>query len=92
MKQPMYVNGEDGINDVEDTEGDLETPTVENQFSSMQVIIFPGTIAPTPAVFILTHCNSLNWTWYDNYYSPSYYSAPGVSYQGGPAYYHCRYS
>lgn len=32
MKQPVYIN------DIEDNEEDLETPTGENQFSSLQVI------------------------------------------------------
>ena len=32
IKQPVYIN------DMEDNEEDLETPTGENQFSSMQVI------------------------------------------------------
>ena len=34
----MYINEEDMTNDVEDTEEDLETPTSENLFSSMQVM------------------------------------------------------
>ena len=81
MKDPMYINEEDMTNDVEDTEEDLETPTQENLFSAMQVMIFPRTVALiTPTVFILPHCNSLNCSWCDNYYSSSYYSSPGVFY------------
>ena len=37
MHQPLYINDADDINNTEDIEEDLETPTGENVFPSAKV-------------------------------------------------------